>query len=87
MTPPEILFQQPYHNPLPKTNDGISYNLIMEYQQLKYTNYVPEQIKAGQIPEKFRTGIGHPSNVWNMKVDDPADVAGVYYRLACRTTH
>lgn len=42
-----------------------------------------KDISPSEIPVKFRTGLGHITNIRLFPHDDPADVAMEYYNAYC----
>jgi len=77
--PVRIFFDPFQHHPFLITNSTlhnyISFSTLLTYQHI--------EIDKNIIPEQFRTGINHPSNIMNRIIKDPSDYANDLYKDIC----
>ena len=81
--PPSILFEDEFHPAYAE----MEYNKEIFNQKilgLRIFSYVPKSIQSNQITEKFRKGTGHKTNLFNLVLDDPIDVAEEAYNFYCK---
>jgi len=80
--PVEVLFDGEFHPPYPKTDENEDW---FEHKKavLKSVQYQPKDVRETEIPEKFRTGKGHPTAL-GRRVKDPIQIAKEIYEEYCR---
>lgn len=84
--PLRVLFKDGFHHYMIRTEENaVDFDKFIDSIPLNQEDYdlKIKDISPSEIPVKFRTGLGHITNIRLFPHDDPADVAMEYYHAYC----